>query len=213
MTPATIKKLLQFHALLFELYGELECALCYNEPHELMIAAMLSAQCTDKRVNIITKTLFKKYLTVEDFATVTQEELEADIRTAGLFRTKAKNIIASCNIIVDKFAGKVPQTMTELNALPGLGRKTANVVLGNAFGIPGFPVDTHVQRVLNRFGVVDSTYPEKIEKTVTAVIPDHLWTNFSHLIITHGRQVCQARKPDCSSCPAETVCKYGKQYR
>ncbi len=213
MKPVTIKKLLQFHDLLFELYGELECALYYNEPHELMVAAMLSAQCTDKRVNIITVTLFNKYRSVEAFANAELSELEADIRTAGLFRSKAKNIIAACKIITQQFEGQVPKTMAELNALPGLGRKTANVVLGNAFGIPGFPVDTHVQRVLNRFGTVDSKYPEKIEKAVTAVVPANLWTNFSHLIITHGRQVCQARKPACGSCPAVTVCNYGKQYK
>ncbi len=212
MTSTNKKKLLQFHDILFELYGELECALYYKEPHELMIAAMLSAQCTDKRVNIITETLFKKYQTVTAFATTEQAELENDIRTAGLFRSKAKNIIAACNIINDKFAGQVPQTMAELTTLPGLGRKTANVVLGNVFGIPGFPVDTHVQRVLNRFGSVDSSYPEKIEKMVTAVIPDRLWTNFSHLIITHGRQVCQARKPACAGCPAAMLCKYGKHH-
>jgi len=210
MTPAKIKKLLQFHELLFAHYGELECALYYGEPHELMIAAMLSAQCTDKRVNIITEKLFKKYRSVKDFATVEQEELEGDIRTAGLFRSKAKNIIATCNIIIAQFNGQVPQTMEELNSLPGLGRKTANVVLGNAFKVPGFPVDTHVQRVLNRLGVVDSKYPEKIEKAVTAVVPDKLWTNFSHLIITHGRQTCQARKPDCLNCSANNICKYGK---
>lgn len=213
MTPAKIKKIRQFHDLLFERYGELECALYYSQPHELMIAAMLSAQCTDKRVNIITEELFKKYRSIKEFAVVEQDELEADIRTAGLFRSKAKNIIAACKLIMDQFDGQVPQTMQELNSLPGLGRKTANVVLGNAFGIPGFPVDTHVQRVLNRLGAVDCKYPEKIEKMVTTVIPDQLWTNFSHLIITHGRQTCQARKPDCINCPANNICKYGKTNR
>jgi endonuclease III len=213
MTPATIKNLLIFHDLLFKCYGELECALYYNEPHELMVAAMLSAQCTDKRVNIITKTLFDKYRTIKAFADAGITELENDIRTAGLFRAKAKNINAACKIIMTQFNGQVPHTMAELKSLPGLGRKTANVVLGNAFDIPGFPVDTHVQRVLNRFGTVDSKYPGKIEKEVTAVIPDRLWTNFSHLIITHGRQTCQARKPDCGNCPANNICKYGEKQK
>lgn len=210
MKPALITKVLTFHDLLFELYGELECALNYSAPHELMIAAMLSAQCTDKRVNIITEKLFKQYRTIKDFAQASRDELENAIRTAGLFRAKAKNIIATCKIISEKFNGQVPQSMPELNALPGLGRKTANVVLGNAFGIPGFPVDTHVRRVLNRVGVVDSNYPEKIEKTITAVVPAHLWTNFSHLIIVHGRQICQARTPACQRCPAVAICNYGK---
>ncbi len=207
---ADAEKLLQFYHLLAELYGPVECALRYQQPYELLIAAMLSAQCTDKRVNIITAELFQKYRSIADFANCPLTELEHDIRTAGLFRTKAKNIIATCRKLQDEHNGQLPRSMAELTALPGVGRKTANVVLGNALGIPGFPVDTHVKRVLNRLGAVKSDYPEKIEQAVNAVVPSSLWTDFSHLIIIHGRECCQARRPACQRCPANKICSYQK---
>jgi endonuclease-3 len=200
--------LLEINRTLYDKYGDCHCALNYQTPFQLLVAVILSAQCTDIRVNIVTSTLFEKYPDAEAFANAEPAELEDAIRPAGLFRNKAKSIINAAKDIVDKHAGKVPMTMHELTHLAGVGRKTANVILGDAFGVPGFPVDTHVKRVLNRLGAVSSEVPEKIEAEVNKLIPDEYWTNFSHIIILHGRETCNARKPDCENCALNKICKY-----
>ena len=201
------------YELLDREYGPGKCTLDYTGAHQLLVATILSAQCTDVRVNEVTKTLFKKYKTVNDFATAKPAELEKIIQPLGCFRVKAKNIIAACKKIRDESGGEVPRTMEGLTSLPGFGRKSANVLLGNEFGIPGFPVDTHVIRVLNRIGVVDTKDPVKIEKLVTEAVPDVWWTNFSHIIIYHGRGICHARNPECGKCLIRAHCNYGKQLK
>jgi len=188
-------------------YPDAHCELNYKTPLQLLIATILSAQCTDKRVNIVTAELFKKYLTAKDYANAKLPGLEADIRTTGFFRNKARNIKAACTAIVEKHGGRVPQTMEELTALGGVGRKTANVVLGNAFNINlGVVVDTHVARLTHRFGLTRETSPEKIEAELMQLVPSAKWTLFSHLLIWHGRRRCFARKPDCSHCEIKPLC-------
>jgi endonuclease-3 len=188
-------------------YPDAACALNHSNALELLIATILSAQCTDERVNIVTETLFRKYRNVEDFASVMQEELETDIHSTGFFRNKAKNIRAACEMILREYGGIVPAEMEKLLALPGVARKTANVVLGNAFGIAsGVVVDTHVARVSLRLGLTEETVPEKIERDLMALIPEDEWIHFSHLLIAHGRAVCQARRPKCEACGLEPIC-------
>jgi len=185
------------------------CELVHSSPLELLIATILSAQCTDKRVNIVTKDLFAKYRTPEDYANVPQNVFEQDIRSTGFYRNKAKNIRATAAIIVNDFGGKVPQTMAELLTLPGVARKTANVVLGNAFGKnEGVVVDTHVIRISARLKLTKQTTPEKIECDLMELVPRKNWTLFSHLIVFLGRSHCPARKPNCPACPlsAKKLC-------
>lgn len=201
----------QVHDKLYKHYGELHCTLDYETPVQLLVATILSAQCTDVRVNQVTPDLFKKYPDCKAFASAKQEELEEDIRTCGFFRAKAKSIIEACKGIVERFDGVVPDNMEDLVSLHGLGRKTANVILGDAFEVPGFPVDTHVKRVLNRLGSVNSEDPVKIEHEVNAAIDAKCWTNFSHMIIIHGREVCHARKPDCKNCTLLELCPFGQK--
>ena len=202
------EQLRKIYRYLEKRYGHIECPLKHRNPYELFVAVVLSAQCTDKKVNDITPELFRNYPTVNDLANAEQSDVEALIRTLGLFRAKSANIIAASRKIVDEFNGKVPETMDDLVSLPGVGRKTANVILGNAFDTPGFPVDTHVIRLMNRMGIVKTKTPEKIEAVVNANLESQYWTEFSHLLITHGRQVCNARKPDCVNC--ELNCKLPK---
>lgn len=172
-----------------------------------MIATILSAQCTDKRVNLVTATLFKKYRSAKDFATANPAELEEDIRTTGFYRNKAKSIRACCETLVRKHGGQVPRTMAELIELGGVGRKTANVVLGNAFNAgEGVVVDTHVARLSFRLGLTREVDPVKIERALTGLVPRSDWTLFSHLLIWHGRRRCQARKPDCANCEVLSLC-------
>ena len=188
-------------------YPDAHCELNYRNPLELMVSTILSAQCTDKQVNIITKDLFKKYKKAADFAAVPLEELQNDIRRIGLFRNKAKSIQNACRALVEHHKGKVPQTMIELVALAGVGRKTANVILGNAFGInEGVVVDTHVARLCDRLKITSAKTPEKIEKDLVKLVPQEHWTMFSHWIIWHGRQRCGARKPDCPNCEIRELC-------
>lgn len=188
-------------------YPDAHCALNHTTALELLIATILSAQCTDERVNIVTETLFRKYRNVEDFASVAQEELETDIHSTGFFRNKAKNIRAACEMILQEYGGEVPADMEKLVALPGVARKTANVVLGNAFGIAsGVVVDTHVSRVSQRLRLTVETLPEKIEQDLMQLIPEEDWVLFSHLLIAHGRAICQARKPKCAECGLEPIC-------
>ena len=189
------------------IYPTAHCELNFSNPLELLIATILSAQCTDKRVNLVTAGLFKKYRSAEDFADAPLPEIEEAIKTTGFFRNKAKNIKACCAALVQKFGGEVPRTMDELHSLAGVGRKTANVVLGNAFDInAGVVVDTHVTRLGNRLGLTKQTNAVKIEKDLMALVPQSEWTLFSHLLIWHGRRRCIARKPDCVHCEVQKLC-------
>jgi len=179
----------------------------HSKPLELLIATILSAQCTDKRVNIVTKELFKNYRSVTDYANAPLAKLEQAIKTTGFFRNKAKNIRNCCRKLIECHGGKVPQTMEELTQLDGVGRKTANVVLGNAFGINvGVVVDTHVARLSHRFGLTKQTSPDKIERDLMSLVPQKQWALFSHWLIWHGRRRCNARKPDCSHCEIKKLC-------
>src|ERR1700761_6274148 len=188
-------------------YPTAHCELNFSNPLELLIATILSAQCTDKRVNIVTETLFKKYRSAVDFANADVAELEQDVRTTGFYKNKARNIKAASRDIVEKHGGKVPQTMEELIELGGVGRKTANVVLGNAFDINvGVVVDTHVGRLSHRLALTTHRAPEKIETDLMKLVPQKTWTLFSHLLIWHGRRRCFARKPDCANCEILGLC-------
>jgi endonuclease-3 len=193
-------------------YPDAHCELNYSNPLELLIATILSAQCTDKQVNITTAELFKKYRTAADYAQAELSELEQEIRRLGFFRNKAKNIQAGCRKLVERHGGEVPRTMEELVQLDGVGRKTANVVLGNAFGInEGIVVDTHVSRLSQRLGLTREKTPEKIERDLEKLVPRKLWTLFSHLLIWHGRRRCTARKPDCPHCEVQALCPTGRK--
>ena len=188
-------------------YPDAHCELDHASPLQLLIATILSAQCTDRRVNIVTAELFKKYPNAKDFADADIAALENDIRSTGFYKNKAKNIKACCAALAEKFNGEVPRTMDELHALAGVGRKTANVVLGNAFGInEGVVVDTHVSRLSNRFGLVKGTDAVKIEQELMKLVPQGDWALFSHLLIWHGRRRCDARKPDCVHCEIKQLC-------
>ena len=188
-------------------YPDAHCALVHTNAFELLIATILSAQCTDVRVNIVTANLFRKYRQPQDYLKVSQEELEQDIRSTGFFRNKAKNIQAACEKIIENFNGNIPNTMEELLTLNGVARKTANVVLGNAFGIAsGVVVDTHVSRLSNRLGLTEEPTPEKIEKDLSKLVPKKDWIMFPHWLISHGRAVCKARKPKCAECVLENLC-------
>jgi endonuclease III len=191
-------------------YPQARCSLNFKNPLELLIATILSAQCTDKRVNEVTKTLFKKYKTAEDYAQGRPESLEEDIRSTGFYHNKAKNIRLCCAELVKRFQGQVPRTLEELVPLPGIGRKTANVVLGNAFGIPGIVVDTHVSRVSQRLGLTAEKDPVKIEFALMPLIPREKWIIFSHQIIQHGRSLCSARAPQCPVCFLRPWCDFGR---
>jgi endonuclease-3 len=188
-------------------YPKAHCELNYTDPLELLIATILSAQCTDKHVNIVTQELFKKYRSAADYANAPLTELEQAIKTTGFFRNKAKNIQACCRKLVELYDGRVPRTMAELTHLDGVGRKTANVVLGNAFGINvGVVVDTHVARLSNRLGLTKQKTPEKIERDLMSLVSQKQWTLFSHWLIWHGRRRCGARKPDCANCEIKKHC-------
>jgi endonuclease-3 len=190
-----------------EMYPNATCALHHNSPWELLVATILSAQCTDKRVNEVTPGLFAKYPTPRDFAAARQEVLANDIRSTGFFNNKSKSVIGAAKMIVNEFGGKVPQTLEELIRVPGAARKTANVVLGTAYGIAsGVVVDTHVQRVSRRLDLTKHTEPVKIEQDLMKVIPKDRWILFSHQIIHHGRALCIARKPRCANCKLNPVC-------
>lgn len=189
-----------------KVYPEAKCALEFKSPLQLLIATILSAQCTDARVNMVTPALFKRFPSARDFADGDIHEIEEMIRTAGFFRAKARSIQETCRLIVERFAGSVPATMEELLQLRGVARKTANVVLGNAFGIPGLPVDTHVGRLSRRLGLTKNTDPVKVEKDLSALLPAREWTMFAHRLISHGRAICQARTPNCVECVLSDQC-------
>ena len=188
-------------------YPAVTCALRHDNPFQLLISTILSAQCTDERVNIVTATLFPKYPKPHAFAYANPNELEQDIRPTGFFRNKTKSIMGASKRIIEEFGGEVPKTMEELLTLPGVARKTANVVLGTAFGIAsGVVVDTHVMRLSGRLDLTKNTDPKKIERDLTQIIPQERWILFSHQLIWHGRRVCQARKPKCLECNLERLC-------
>ena len=193
-------------AFLRKRYPDAKCALHFKNPLELLVATILSAQCTDERVNKVTKDLFKKYKTAEDYARARPKILENDVRSTGFYKNKAKSIINCCKKIVAMHGGKVPGTLDELIVLDGIGRKTANVILGNAFGVPGITVDTHVKRVAYRLGLTENQDPVKIEYDLMELVPRKEWTRFSHLVIFHGRYTCMARKPLCSTCVLQNLC-------
>jgi endonuclease-3 len=191
------------------LYPQAHTALAFRNPLEMLVATILSAQCTDKKVNEVTRVLFQKYRSAKDFAEVPLAELEADIRPTGFFHNKAKSIKNCCAELIRSHKGQVPRTMEELTALPGIGRKTANVVLGSAFGIPGLVVDTHVGRIAQRLGLTREKDPVKIEFALMPLIPREQWILFSHQLIDHGRSLCPARGPRCPECPLRPACDYG----
>jgi endonuclease-3 len=194
-------------AKLDEGYPEATCALLHENPFQLLVATILSAQCTDVRVNIVTPVLFKKYPSPEAFAYATPSDLENEIRSTGFFRNKTKSLLGASKKIIEEFGGQVPKTMEQLLTLPGVARKTANVVLGSGFGIAsGVVVDTHVQRLAGRLDLSKNTDPQKIEQDLMKVIPQEKWISFSHQLIWHGRRVCQARKPRCTECTLEPLC-------
>jgi endonuclease-3 len=201
------KRIQKIFSVLRKEYIEPKTALNYETPFQLLISTILSAQCTDARVNIVTKDLFKKYKKPEDYINVSSEELEMDIHSTGFYRQKTKSIKQCCKELVERHKGKVPSDFDELNKLSGVGRKTASVVAGNAFGIPSIAVDTHVKRLSNRLGFIKSDDPEKIEMRLKELLPEKDWTNTSHWLISHGRKICIARRPKCLQCiVGESLC-------
>ncbi|NLM14095.1 MAG: endonuclease III [Epulopiscium sp.] len=206
-----VKKILE---LLDEYYPkDTKCYLNYETPWQLLIATILSAQCTDDRVNMVTKDLFKKYQSVSDFAEADLEELEQDIKSTGFYRNKAKNIILCTRTLLEKYNGEVPKTIEELTQLAGVGRKTANVILGNIYGIPSIVVDTHVKRVSYRLGLTKFTDPVKIEFDLMKILPKNHWIRYNTQIIAHGRAICTARNPKCEKCFLLPYCQYGLEER
>jgi endonuclease III len=196
------------------MYPKAKCSLDFTTPFELLIATMLSAQSTDARVNIVTKSLFRKYPGPAEFAAASQVDMERDVRQTGFFRNKAKAVIAASKAIMEKHGGEVPRSMDDLTALPGVGRKTANVVLSNAFKTPvGIVVDTHVLRVSGRLGLTSEAMAEKIEQDLMKLIPKKEWTSFSHRLIEHGRAICIARKPKCAECRLNELCPSAEEPR
>ena len=187
-------------------YPDAKCALDYKNPLELLVATILSAQCTDKRVNRVTPAVFKKYKTAKNYALANPIEFEILIHSTGFYKNKAKNILAAMKIISEKHHGKVPSTLEALVSLPGIGRKTANVILGNAYDTPGITVDTHMLRLSKRLGLTKHTDPVKVEFDLMKIVPEKEWTLFSHLIIHHGRAICYARTPKCSACSLNGLC-------
>ena len=192
---------------LHRLYPSPRPELDFSNPYETLVATILSAQCTDKRVNMVTPALFRAYPDPAAMAKADPETVHEYVKSCG-FRSKAVNIVYACRIITERFGGQVPHTMEELTSLPGVGRKTANVVLAFAFGIPAFPVDTHVFRLCHRLGLSDGATPEQVERDVTAILPREEWADTHHCLILHGRRVCHARKPDCASCTLRPMCPY-----
>ena len=193
--------------LLEKEYPKAKTALHYNSPLEILVATILSAQCTDKRVNVVTKSLFKKYKTAEDYANADLAELEQDIKSTGFYRNKAKNIKNAGQMLVEKFDSQVPNTMEEILELPGVARKTANIVLSNAYGvIEGIAVDTHVRRLSKRLGLTENKNPNKIEKDLMEIVPKSRWKRITDLLIFHGRNICMAKKPKCGACVLNKIC-------
>jgi endonuclease III len=208
MAAATAKRYsVQVVRLLAREYPDAKCSLDFRTPLELLVATILSAQCTDVRVNLVTKELFRRYRTAADYADAPRAELERDIQSTGFFRAKAKNIQEACRVLAEEHGGKVPKDIEQLVVLPGVGRKTASVVLGTAYAIAsGVVVDTHVARLSRRLGLTAEKDPKKIEKDLMEVVPKDQWIVFSHRMIQHGRRICVARKPKCDECPLGKIC-------
>ena len=205
------KRVKEIIRLLLKEIPDSTIALKFSNPFELLIATILSAQCTDVKVNQVTVGLFKKYRSARDYAESNLAKLEEEIRPTGFYRNKAKSIQKCCRELEKRFGGEVPNTLEDLVTLPGVGRKTANVILGNAFGIPGIVVDTHVRRVSQRIGLTRNDDPVKIEFDLMEIIPKEEWTHFSNLLVWHGRKTCVARKPLCGICPIRKWCDYGSK--
>ncbi|MDD7363611.1 MAG: endonuclease III [Peptoniphilus sp.] len=204
------KEAMEVYDILEETFPDAKAELHYNTPYELLVATILSAQCTDVRVNKVTEVLFQEYNTPEKMTTLSQEELEDKIHSCGVYRNKAKNILASSRILLDKYDGEVPETIKELMTLPGVGRKTANVVASNAFGVPAIAVDTHVFRVSNRIGLADSKNVEGTERQLMEIWPESRWSKGHHLLIFLGRRICKAQRPLCEACSLTEHCLYYK---
>ena len=207
-SPAAAAKLAEIDRRLLAQYGPQKCFLEHETPFQLLVATILSAQCTDRMVNRVTAELFKTHSRPEDFAPMEPAELEKLIHSCGYYRAKAKNIIGASRALVEKFHSEMPRTMEELTKLPGVGRKTANVVLADAFGVPGLPVDTHVTRIAGLLGVTASKDPVRIEADLCASLAPERWGEFSHLLIVHGRTVCPARRPKCADCVLADLCRH-----
>jgi endonuclease III len=203
---ALVRRARRINRELAALYPDAHCELNFTSPLELLVATILSAQCTDKRVNIVTPVLFSRYRTAADYAAADRDEVEKIIQSTGFFRAKTTSIIGLGQALCDRFGGEVPPRLRDLVTLPGVGRKTANVVLGNAFGIPGITVDTHFARLAHRFGWTAQTDPVKIEQEVGALVPRSEWTALSQRLIWHGRRICHARRPACGACPLARLC-------
>ncbi|MBE6852056.1 MAG: endonuclease III [Ruminococcus sp.] len=202
------EKALKICSELKKIYPAAECTLSYSKPYELLIATRLSAQCTDARVNIVTKELFKKYTSLESFASADEKELEDAVRPCGFYRTKAKSIKEMAKKIISDFDGEVPDTMEKLISLPGVGRKTANLILGDVYGKPAIVTDTHCIRITGRLGLTENSDPYKVEKDLRAVIPENEGSDFCHRLVSFGREICKARKPLCDICTLSEVCSY-----
>ena len=205
-TKEAAERVRKIYPVLKKTYPEAKIALNFATPLELLIATILSAQCTDVRVNIVTKDLFKKYRSAAEWADADLKQIQEDIKSTGFFRNKSTSIKNGCRKIVEEFGGKVPGTMEELLEIPGVGRKTANVILGNAFGVPGIACDTHVIRLSRRLQLSENSDAVKLEFDLYEIVPKKNWTMFGHLLIWHGRNICVARKPDCPSCPIAKYC-------
>lgn len=205
------KKNREIIEILEKTYPDARCELDHGTPFQLLVATVLSAQTTDRKVNEVTSVLFKEYGTLQDFLDITQEELEEHIRVIGLYKSKAKNLMGLFRMLRDEFGGEVPKTMEELTRLPGVGRKTANVVMSNCFDVPAIAVDTHVFRVSNRLGLANEKTPEKTEEALMKSLDKKVWTKAHHMLIFHGRRLCHARKPLCVECPLTLHCDYYKE--
>jgi endonuclease-3 len=204
-TKAKVRKILD---ILAKTYPDARIELHFTSPLELLVATILSAQCTDARVNLVTPHLFRKYPSAQAYAEADTAVFEEEIRSTGFFRSKAKHILACCRKLVQDFGGSVPRTMEELTSLPGVGRKTANIILHNAYGIPGFAVDTHVSRVTNRLGLADTEDPDRIEGAICRLLPPQEWGQATHLFIFHGRRTCAAKQPRCPQCAVRSLCPW-----
>lgn len=213
MSQMSKEEALVVYDLLEERFPDAKAELEYSNPYELLVATILSAQCTDVRVNKVTRVLFAEYPTPEDIVNLSQEELGKIIYSCGFYRNKSKNILETTRIILDKYDGKVPETIEELVKLPGVGKKTANVVASNAFGVPAIAVDTHVFRTANRLGLAEATTVEKTEKQLEEILPKSKWTKAHHLLIFLGRYICKSQNPECSNCPLTEHCQYFNQNR
>lgn len=197
--------------LLEKEYPEVSCTIHYDNPFQLLVAVQLSAQCTDERVNLITRSLFRDYVTLEDWVSMDLETLIGYVRSAGFYNHKSRNILKCARMISGRFGGIIPDNMEDLLTLPGLGRKSANILLGELYGIPGVIVDTHAKRLSMRMGLTRQSEPERIEKDLMQIIPKDQWTGFSHRLVFHGRKICKARRPLCGECTLSCYCRYGKK--